>query len=118
MAAEGGRNGPECKRGPRDGGDDDEDELPADEFPEQSGQPGTDAPAGAGGVSVELDRVVRPGSVVSGTVTFSDGVNGKWALDQYGRLMLDTGQPGYKPSAPDVQDFQRELSTQLQRHGF
>ncbi len=95
---------------------DDEDELHADEFPEEEPMP--DAPAGAGGVTVELDRVVRPGFAMSGSVTFSDGVSGKWALDQYGRLMLDTGQPGYKPSAPDVQSFQRELQMQLQRHGF
>lgn len=95
----------------------DEDELPADEFPDEAGVP-ADAPAGTGNVTVELDRVVRPGAVVSGTVSFSDGTQGKWALDQYGRLMLDTGQPGYKPSAPDVQAFQRELQMQLQRHGF
>jgi hypothetical protein len=94
---------------------DDEDELPADEFPEDA-MPA--APAGAGSVTVDLDRVVRPGFAMSGTVNFSDGVSGKWALDQYGRLMLDTGQPGYKPSAPDVQAFQRELQMQLQRHGF
>jgi hypothetical protein len=73
---------------------------------------------GAGGVKVELDRVVRPGSAVSGTVAFSDGTTGKWALDQLGRLMLDTGKKGYQPSAGDVQAFQRELSLQLQRHGF
>jgi hypothetical protein len=95
---------------------DDEDELPAEEFPGEETMP--DAPADVGGVTVELDRVVRPGFAMSGSVSFSDGVSGKWALDQYGRLMLDTGQPGYKPSAPDVQAFQRELSAQLQRHGF
>jgi len=94
---------------------DDEDELPAEEFPEEE-MPA--APAGAGSVTVELDRIVRPGFAMSGTVTFSDGVAGKWALDQYGRLMLDTGQPGYKPSTPDVQAFQRELSAQLQRQGY
>jgi hypothetical protein len=75
-------------------------------------------PAAGGGVSIEIDRLVRPGAMVSGTVSFSDGVSGKWALDQYGRLMLDTGKPGYQPSAPDVQAFQRELSAQLQRHGY
>lgn len=91
----------------------DEDELPPEAFPE-------DAPAGAapGGLSIEVDRLTRPGTVVSGTVTFSDGVSGKWALDQYGRLMLDTGQPGYQPSPADVQTFQRELSAQLQRSGY
>lgn len=75
-------------------------------------------PAGPGGVKVELDRVVRPGAAVSGTVAFSDGTTGKWALDQLGRLMLDTGKKGYQPTAADVQAFQRELSLQLQRHGF
>ena len=76
------------------------------------------APAGPGGVKVELDRVVRPGAVVSGSVAFSDGTAGKWAMDQYGRLMLDTGKKGYQPPAEDVQAFQAELSAQLQRHGF
>jgi hypothetical protein len=76
------------------------------------------APGPAGKVKVDLDRVVRPGAVVSGTVTFSDGTSGKWAMDQFGRLMLDMSRKGYKPSAADVQTFQRELSAQLQRHGF
>jgi hypothetical protein len=102
---------------PAAGAGDDEDELPADDYPPEEALP-EEAPAGPGGVTVELDRIMRPGTVVSGTVTFSDGVSGKWALDQYGRLMLDTGQPGYKPSAPDVQAFQRELQSQLQRQGF
>ncbi len=69
-------------------------------------------------LKIEVDRLVRPGAVVSGSVTFSDGVAGKWALDQYGRLVLDTGKKGYQPSAADVQAFQRELSQQLQRHGY
>jgi hypothetical protein len=51
-------------------------------------------------------------------VTFSDGVSGKWALDQQGRLMLDTPQKGYQPNPADVQTFQRELQTQLQRQGY
>lgn len=73
---------------------------------------------GAGGVKVEVDRLVRPGAVVSGSVTFSDGTTGKWALDQLGRLMLDTGKKGYQPPAEDVQEFQQQLSAQLQRQGF
>lgn len=73
-----------------------------------------DAPTG---VKVEVDRIVRPGTVVSGSVTFSDGTAGTWSLDQMGRLMLDGG-PGYKPSQADIQEFQRELSAQLQRHGY
>ena len=98
-----------------DGGADDGAALPADELPEDAMD---ESAAGPGGVTLELDRIMRPGTAVSGTVTFSDGVSGKWALDQHGRLMLDTGQKGYQPSAPDVQAFQRELQTQLQRQGY
>jgi hypothetical protein len=76
------------------------------------------APAGAGQVTLDLDRIVRPGFMVSGSVTFSDGVSGKWALDQMGRLLLETPQKGYQPVAADVQAFQRELQVQLQRQGY
>jgi hypothetical protein len=94
---------------------------------EDAGLPPEDLPAddefapeapGGGTVAVELDRIVRPGFMVSGSVTFSDGVSGKWALDQMGRLMLETPQKGYQPVAADVQAFQRELQMQLQRQGF
>lgn len=98
-------------------GGDDEGELPPEEFPEDEGVPAA-PPAGASTLSVELDRIMRPGTVVSGSVTFSDGVSGKWALDQYGRLMLETPQKGYQPSPADVQAFQRELQTQLARQGY
>jgi hypothetical protein len=99
-------------------GDDALDDLPPEgELPPDEGIP-ADQPAGASTLTLEVDRIMRPGTVVSGTVTFSDGVSGKWALDQYGRLMLDTGQKGYQPSAEDVKVFQRELQAQLQRQGF
>jgi len=101
---------------------DDEDEIPSPEdYPASDASapplPG-EAPAGASTLTLELDRVIRPGAMVSGNVTFSDGVTGKWALDQMGRLMLDTGQKGYQPTPTDVQAFQRELQMQLQRQGF
>lgn len=98
----------------------DDDALPsAENFPADEGVPAADPAAPATGtLSVEVDRIVRPGAVVSGSVTFSDGVTGKWALDQMGRLMLDTSQKGYRPSPTDVQAFQQELQTQLQRQGF
>jgi len=79
---------------------------------------GPGAPTGAGAVKVEVDRIMRPGTVVSGSVTFSDGNSGKWALDQYGRLMFDASTPGYRPSPTDLQAFQRELSSVLQRQGY
>jgi hypothetical protein len=95
----------------------DDDLPPEDEEFADEGVP-ADAPAGAGTLTLEVDRIMRPGTVVSGSVTFSDGVSGKWGLDQYGRLMLDTGQKGYQPSAADVQAFQRELQIHLQRQGY
>ena len=100
--------------GSPDAVEDDEAGLAADNVDDLAGA----APVGAGGVKVDLDREVRPGAVVSGSVTFSDGTSGKWAMDQYGRLMLDTGKKGYQPAAADVQAFQRELSRQLQQHGL
>ena len=73
---------------------------------------------GLGGVSVELDRISRPGALVSGTATFSDGVTARWMLDQTGRLALDASQPGYRPSDADVQAFQETVSRKLQEQGF
>ncbi|MFO7870551.1 MAG: hypothetical protein R6V03_03865 [Kiritimatiellia bacterium] len=72
----------------------------------------------AGGVSVEVDVVTKPGSLVSGTVTFSDGVSAAWSVDQMGRLTLEARQAGYKPSAEDLQVFQRELKSALERKGL
>jgi hypothetical protein len=98
------------------GGDEADDLPPEDDYPADEGVPAQ--PPAAGSLSLEVDRIMRPGTVVSGSVTFSDGVSGKWGLDQYGRLMLDTGQKGYQPSPADVQTFQRELQAQLQRQGY
>ena len=52
------------------------------------------AAAAAGSVSVGVDQITRPGAVVSGKVTFSDGQRGEWYFDQTGRLALATEQPG------------------------
>lgn len=86
----------------------------ADELADEFGA----TPSPAAGVKVEVDRIVRPGAVVSGTVVFSDGKSANWSLDQSGRLMLDSSKTGYKPSQADIQSFQKELSAQLQRHGY
>jgi hypothetical protein len=95
----------------------DDEALPPEGLPEDESVPAV-PPAGTGTFSLEIDRIMRPGTMVSGAVTFSDGVTGTWALDQQGRLMLETAQKGYKPSPADVQAFQRELQTQLQRQGY
>jgi hypothetical protein len=77
--------------------------------------PGT---AGAGGVSVSVDALAIPGAMVSGKVTFSDGVKAAWHLDQAGRLGLAPKQPGYRPSAADLQQFQMALEVELSKMGM
>jgi hypothetical protein len=77
----------------------------------------TDA-AKAGGVSVVVDQIARPGALVSGKVTFSDGQKADWYLDQTGRLGVVPAQQGYKPPAADVQQFQMALQEELQRMGM
>ncbi len=76
------------------------------------------SPPGASTVRVDLDRIMKPGSLVSGTVVFSDGVSAAWALDQFGRLALNPAQPGYQPGPQDVQAFQMELRRALEKRGF
>jgi hypothetical protein len=79
-----------------------------------------EAPAGDSNVSVTVDQVTLiPGALASGTVTFSDGVTGKWVVDQYGRPgFTDVSKPGYRPSPGDGQAFMTQLSRALQQRGF
>jgi hypothetical protein len=70
------------------------------------------------GVSVSVDQVTRPGSLVSGKVTFSDGKSAEWHLDQMGRLGLAPKEQGYKPSQEDLVEFQTELQNELAKLGF
>jgi hypothetical protein len=76
-------------------------------------------PAGAApGVSITVDQLTRPGSVVSGRVTFSDGKRAEWYLDQMGRLGLVPAEKNYKPSQSDVMDFQVALQSELAKLGL
>jgi len=72
----------------------------------------------SGQVSVKVDQLARPGAMVSGGVTFSDGMSAEWYLDQTGRLGLVAKQPGYKPSPGDVQQFQAALEREMTKLGF
>jgi hypothetical protein len=74
----------------------------------------------AGGVTVTVDKLnLIPGAVASGTVTFSDGVTGKWIVDNQGSPgFTEISQPGYRPSPSDGQAFMQALTLQLQQRGF
>jgi hypothetical protein len=76
------------------------------------------APASGGKVSVTVDQITRPGAIVSGKVTFSDGQIADWYLDQMGRLGVVPKQQGYKPSQADVQDFQIALQQEMAKLGY
>jgi hypothetical protein len=86
--------------------------------------PGAATPApdqtasGPGKVSLTVDQLTRPGAVVSGQVTFSDGNTAGWQIDQTGQLRLLSPTPGYRPSAADVQQFQMLLETELSKLGM
>ncbi len=85
--------------------------------PADAGELDAETPAG-GGVTVDLDRVMKPGALASGTVRFSDGVAGAWSLDQFGRLGLNISRKGYRPSPEDLQAFQQELASLIQSRGM
>ena len=86
----------------------DDGEYPAPAAEEAAPEGGT-----PGAVQVTVDAVTLPGTMVSGKVTFSDGVRGGWYLDQMGQLGL-TGIPRtYQPPEADVVAFQRELQRLL-----
>ena len=98
------------------------------EFPEEmvvaveEAEAAAEEPEIAGGsIAVTVDTLQRPGAMVSGDVTFSDGQALGWQVDQMGRLGLipSASTPeGYSPPQEDIAEFQSELQRQLQAKGF
>ncbi|MDR0931741.1 MAG: hypothetical protein LBM70_01805 [Victivallales bacterium] len=68
--------------------------------------------ATVGQTVVEVSKLVRPGTALSGTVTFRSGASAEWYVDSYGRLGIENLR-GEQPSEEDVRDFQIELQKQL-----
>ncbi len=69
-------------------------------------------------VTLAMDSLIVPGAMVSGTVTFSDGIKARWLIDQYGRFGIEPETPGYRPSPEDMNDFQMQLRGELHRKGY
>lgn len=90
---------------------------PAETTPAEP-EPASSAPGGAGKVSVTIDQLTKPGTLISGRVTFSDGETAAWSLDQMGRLGLEPSTIGYRPSEQDVMDFQIELQRLARSQGY
>ncbi|MDP6794687.1 MAG: hypothetical protein QF721_10640 [Verrucomicrobiota bacterium] len=107
----------------------DEPAVPADDAPTPdnpfpaSEEPVGDPPLEAdsvnpdGEVSVTVSPVTQPGTMASGSVTFSDGVTCDWHVDQFGRPALVPPSDGYRPPEADMPKFGQKLQQEL-RGGF
>lgn len=71
----------------------------------------------SGSVSVSVDSLARPGYAISGQVTFSDGKNAEWFIDEMGRPGINPEEAGYRPSQEDIMKFQVELQKILSQPG-
>ena len=74
--------------------------------------------SGTGGkLSISVDQVPSPGSMLSGYARFSSGAKAHWFLDEMGRLGLEPELGSGKPTPPDMQEFSTELRRILQQTG-
>ncbi|MFT4176664.1 MAG: hypothetical protein QM627_08390 [Luteolibacter sp.] len=90
-------------------------EAPKEE-PKKEEEPS--APVPTGQVTVTMDSLTLPGSLVSGKVTFSDGETAIWMIDQSGRPGLDPDTPGYRPNQEDIVEFQKQLHELIRSSGL
>ena len=96
-------------------------EPPAAAKPDAGAPPsllGDAAPARVGKISLSVDQIARAGTMVSGSVTFSDGKSAMWHVDQQGRLGMVPAEQGYRPPDGDVEEFQAALDRELQKLGY
>lgn len=89
----------------------------AEDWSSEGGLDEADIPAG-GAIEMSADQIAVPGALISGKVTFSDGVKATWFLDQMGRLGLNGTPQGYQPPPADVPQFQQTLDLLLQKAGL
>ena len=116
------------RRFPRDGNEADaqqrvapegDDEAAGRRFPQDGNEADAQERVPPANVTVTVDALMIPGTMASGDVTFSDGVKGKWYLDQMGRLGLGGDLPqGYRPSPADAALFQARLMEALRAKGL
>ncbi len=92
--------------------------APAEDAPAPAAAIEPEPAPGPAGVSVTVDQLTRPGALVSGKVTFSDGQKAEWYMDQTGRLGLSPQKAGYRPPQSDIRDFQMALEAELSKMGL
>ena len=72
----------------------------------------------AGGkLSIGMDHVPQPGSVLSGFARFSSGAKAHWFLDEMDRLGLEPELGSDKPTQADMKEFSSELRRMLEQAG-
>ncbi|MBE6394234.1 MAG: hypothetical protein E7044_09300 [Lentisphaerae bacterium] len=86
-----------------------EEEKKEEETAKEEAAP-AEAPAAPadGKTVVEISKLMRPGTALSGSVKFASGSTADWYIDQTGRLGLEN-LVGNQPTQEDIQQFQVEL---------
>jgi hypothetical protein len=69
-------------------------------------------------LSISVEQVPAPGSMLSGFARFSSGAKAHWFLDQTGRLGVEPELGSDKPTQQDMQEFTAELRRMLQSGGM
>ncbi len=82
---------------------------PEDEVP-------VEVPVGDGVTTVEVSKLVRPGSVANGSVKFASGASADWLLTQQGQISLENSVG--EPTSSDIEDFQVKLQEVLTSPGY
>ncbi|MGB3119603.1 MAG: hypothetical protein WBE58_12325 [Verrucomicrobiales bacterium] len=99
-------------------------ELIPEPEPEAEEKTETETPASpveedtAGKIVLKVDELQRPGTLVSGKVTFAGGQTAQWALDQFGRFSFQPDDLDFRPEEEEMVEFQNQVSLSLRRLGF
>jgi len=89
--------------------------LPAPAAPAEAVSAAPLGEAAGGKLSISVDQMPAPGSMLSGYARFSSGAKAHWFLDEMGRLGLEPELGASKPTQKDMQEFSTELRKLLQQ---
>lgn len=92
-----------------------EKEQPKVVLPAEPAKPAAGAAAPASKLSISVDQMPAPGSMLSGYARFTSGAKAHWFLDEMGRLGLEPELGSEKPTQADMQEFSTELRKMLQQ---
>ncbi|MBR1952386.1 MAG: hypothetical protein IKA32_07405, partial [Lentisphaeria bacterium] len=85
-----------------------EEEKKEEETAPEEAAPEEPAAETDGKTVVEISKLMRPGTALSGSVKFASGSTADWYINQTGRLGLEN-LVGDQPTQDDIQQFQVEL---------